>query len=294
MTHSITDMASSSVILPSFDKAFRTLDAIAAISSSMFDGALDAKICYVHLHKCGGTSITQAIKACYQSFSSITDRNTFHLNGSAASHAAYKSAENMKSEDEDYWLAKFREHLLLYHMCQAKIKYVAGHFSFSEIAYQNFSDQYAFVTVLRDPIKRWISAYLYSQYGQYAKPNSDENFSNFLNSERAFKGGCLYVKSIGGLDKTGDYTSEAAIERAKENLHKFSIVGFLEHQEAFSKQFEKQFGRRLKIRKYNQTKKSGSFKKSLVSEEVEAKIREICKPDIEVYQYAINNFLQNN
>jgi hypothetical protein len=287
MTHSITDMASSSVITPSFDKAFRTLDAIAAIGSSMFDGALDAKICYIDLHKCGGTSITQAIKACYQSFSSITEHNTFHLNGTAASHAANQSFKNQsKSEDEDYLIGKFRENLLLYYMYQPKIKYVAGHFSFSEIAYQNFSNQYAFVTVLRDPVKRWISAYLYNRY---VVSNLDQEFSDFLNSERAIKGGCLYVKSIGGINEKGDYTSEAAIERAKENLHKFSIVGFLEHQEVFLKQFEKQFGRKLKIRKYNQTKKSENFKKALISEEIEAKIRKICKPDIEVYQYAIDN-----
>lgn len=291
MIHSMTDMASSLVITPSFDKAFQTLDAIAAISSNIFDGSLDAKICFVHLHKCGGTSIAQAIKSCYQSFSSITDKNTFHLNGTAASNAAHKSFENhLRSEDEDYLLGKFREHLLLYHMCQSKIKYVAGHFSFSEIAYQNFSKQYAFITVLRDPVKRWISAYLYNRY---VVSKLDQDFSDFLNSERAIKGGCLYVKSIGGLNKTGDYTSEAAIKRAKENLHKFSIIGFLEHKEAFSKQFEKQFGRKLKIRKYNQNHNSKDFKESLISEETEAKIREICRPDIEVYQYAINNFLQN-
>ncbi|WP_339382035.1 sulfotransferase family 2 domain-containing protein [Gloeocapsopsis dulcis] len=290
----MNNMASSLVITPSFDKAFRILDAITAISSNVFDGSLDAKICFVHLHKCGGTSITQAIKSCYQSLSSITDNNTFHLNGAAASKAAHKSFENhLDSEDEDYLIGKFREHLLLYHMYQSKIKYAAGHFSFSEIAYQNFSGKYAFVTVLRDPVKRWISAYLYSRYGQYATPNLDEDFSDFLNSERAFKGGCLYVKSIGGLDKTGNYTSEAAIERAKENLHKFSVVGFLEHQEIFVKQFEQQFGRKLRIRKYNRTNKSKTFKKSLISEEIEAKIREICRPDIEVYQYAMNNFLQN-
>ncbi|PIG90646.1 hypothetical protein CSQ79_25750 [Gloeocapsopsis sp. IPPAS B-1203] len=245
---------------------------------------------YLHLHKCGGTSITQAIKACYQNISSITENNTFHLNGAAASSAAHKTFEdNLDSENNDYLVGKFRENLLLYYMCQPKINYIAGHFSFSEVAYQNFSNKYAFITVLRNPVKRWISAYFYNRY---TISKLDEDFYEFLSSERALKGGCMYVKSIGGPNKSGDYTSEDAVKRAKENLHKFSIVGLLEHKEEFVNQFEQRFGRKLKIRSYNRSIQSEGFKKSFITEEIETKIKELCRPDIEVYEYALNHFLK--
>ncbi|PPS41155.1 sulfotransferase family 2 domain-containing protein [Chroococcidiopsis sp. TS-821] len=284
-------MVSNLLTTPSFDKALRTLDAIAAIGNNVLEGSLDTKIFYLHLHKCGGTSIAQAIKACYQSFSSIIEHNTFHLNGAAASSAARKYFEDtpITAEDNDYLIGKFRESLLLYYMCQPNINYIAGHFSFSEAAYQNFSDKYAFVTVLRNPVKRLISAYFYSQ--QEISKLSEEDLLNFLDSERALRGGYMYVKSIGGLVQSGDYTSEAAIKRAQENLHKFRLIGFLEHKEVFIEQFEQKFGRKLKIRNYNQNSKAKTAKQSLISEKIEAKIREICQPDMEVYEYALTHFL---
>lgn len=113
----------------------------------------------------------------------------------------------------------------------------------------------------------------------------------FLESERGQRQGYEYVKFLGGADKLGDYTSEEAINRAKENLHKFTIVGCLEHQGEFVKQFEEQFGRRLKIGVTNQSPKPETERKSIITEEIKEKIRAICRPDIEIYQYAKDNFV---
>ncbi|MBE9191003.1 sulfotransferase family 2 domain-containing protein [Gloeocapsopsis crepidinum LEGE 06123] len=281
--------------MPSFEKAVKYLDVLTSISNNFLDGSLQENIVYVHLHKCGGTSITQAIKSCYHHLGSILDENTFHLNGQAASSAAQKIISQIDLSSEttaaysDYLIAKFREDLLLYYMCQPNIKYIAGHFAFSNTAYQYFAKKYAFVTVLREPVKRWISAYFYNRY---KKHQLEGEFSDFLKSDSAIKGGCLYVKSIGGLDKSGDYSSQKAIARAKENLHKFKVVGCLEYTPDFLNQFEKKFGKKLKIRRFNQSPKPKKIQQAVVTPEIEKKIREICQPDIEVYQYALENFVK--
>lgn len=287
-------MVSNFVSAPSFEKAVKYLDVFTSMSHNFLDGSLQENIVYVHLHKCGGTSIAQAIKSCYHSLGNIFDDNTFHLNGKAASSAAQKSISQIDLSGDsdaysDYLTAKFREDLLLYYMCQPNIKYIAGHFAFSNTAHQYFGNKYSFVTVLRDPVKRWISAYFYNRY---RKNELEGEFSDFLKSESARKGGCLYVKSIGGLDKSGDYSSPEAIARAQANLHKFRIVGFLEQTTEFLERFENEFGKKLKIRKFNQSPKPKDFQQAIVTPEIEAKIREICQPDIEVYQYARANATQ--
>lgn len=104
--------------------------------------------------------------------------------------------------------------------------------------------------------------------------------------------GYEYVKFLGGANKAGDYTSRQAIDRAKKNLHKFDIVGFIEYQEHFLEQFEDRFGVRLKLETRNQNPTSESYRKSIVTEEIEEKIKTICKTDRELYQYAVDNFVK--
>lgn len=270
----------------------RSFDTLVATSNNLFHGSLKDNIVFLHLFKCGGTSFAQAIKSCYLDLGLIRNRNIFHLNGKAAKNATQKILELPNSLEEqnnhDYISWKFREYLLLYHMSQQHTNYIAGHFRFSEAAYQYFSDKYSFITVLRDPVERFISAYFYRRY---KTGMLEREIEEHLQSKNCLNEGSLYVRSLCGTDGIEDWSCTKAIAKAKENLHKFRIIGFLEYQEEFLRQFEAQFGRRLKIKVTNQSPKSGAYKKSIVTSEIRAKITEICQPDLEIYQYAVNNFM---
>ena len=275
------------------EENIKILDGLVATTNNLFHGSLKENIVFFHFFKCGGTSIAQAIKSCYLNLELIKNRHIFHLNAGAARNAAQEILElsdfPLAQTNNDYIDRKLRESLLLYYMNQKHIKYIAGHFRFSEIAYQCFSDKYAFVTFLRDPVERFISSYLYSRY---KIGTIDKEFIEHLKSEKFLSGVSLYAKCLCDLDHIEDYTSDIAIARAKENLHKFKIVGFLEYKEEFLNQFEEQFGRRLKIKVLNKSPKPEAYRKSIITEEIKEKIQEICKPDIEIYQYAVNNFVK--
>ena len=286
-------MIHNQIKAPAYEERSKILDSLMATTNNLFHGSLKENIVFYHFFKCGGTSIAQAIKSCYLNLELSKNRHIFHLNGGAAKNASQKILElsdfPFAQTNNDDIERKFEEYLLLYYMSQKHIKYIAGHFTFSEIAYHYFSDKYAFVTVLRDPIERFISAYFYRRY---KTGKLDKDFKEHLKSENCLGGGFHYVKSLCGLESTEDYTSARAIAVAKENLHKFKIVGFLEYQEEFLNQFEEQFGRRLKIKVLNRSPKPEAYRKSIITQEIKEEIKKICKPDLEIYQYAVNNFVK--
>lgn len=285
----------SFIKMPPSEDTSKAFESVIARSNNLFNGSLKENIFFLHIHKCGGSSINQAIKSCYLTWDITKDRRLVHLDSHAAFNAAQKCIDqtNFPSEQTDtYHLLRFRENLLLYYMDQKDINYIAGHFSFSATAYEYFFKKYAFITVLRDPVARWISFYFYNRNKQRGPFKIDTELEAFIESERGQRQGYEYVKFLGGADQAGDYTSAQAINRAKENLHKFSIVGCLEYQGDFVKQFEERFGRKFKIGVSNQSPKSEPERKSIISEGIKEKVREVCKPDIEIYQYAINNFVK--
>lgn len=274
------------------DKVFESL---IARSSNLFQGSLKQKTFYLHIPKCGGISIRKAIKSCYLSLDILQDRYLTDLPSTAAFNAAQISANQTgyaSDTTNDYEVLKFRENLLLYYMCQSQIKFISGHFTFSATAYQYFSDKFAFITVLRNPVERWISAYFYNRYKKQGHRKIDADITTYLKSEFGRSQGYEYVKFLGGINKEGDYTSKQAINRAKENLRKFSVVGCLEHKECFVDQFEERFGRKLNIGVAKPRNQQHIKPRSEITEEIREEIKEICSPDLDVYQYVITNFVK--
>jgi len=253
---------------------------------------LSEPIFFLHIPKCGGSSIVEAIKHCYVTWANIAERDLFQLSAPASFQAASKLKYNLQNSyfANDFATLKLREQLLLYYMCQ-NAKYISGHFPFSQTAYDSFGDRYKFITILRDPVKRCVSTYFYNRYKTNKHCKIEMGIEEYLNSELGRQTGRVYVNFLGGADEKGDYGDAGAINRAKENLHKFALVGCLECLEDFERLFAARFGRNLKIRVLNQNPKPKSEREAILSEEIKEKIAEICQPDIEIYQYALDTII---
>jgi hypothetical protein len=255
---------------------------------NQFTGGIHARIFFLHIPKCGGTSIGHAVAKHFINLD-IRNRNVSLGFDLAASLNVANILNRTNESIPGNAVFDFEEKLLLYFMSQNRMRYIAGHFVFSETAYRQFHDKYAFIVFLRNPVTRVISNYFYNKYKEDDWCRVEADITPFLQSERGQLQGHQLVKYIGGI--SDDYSSTDAIDRAKRNLHKFDIVGILEFKQAFLNRFENRFGVRLKLKKKNPNPKSLSFQSSVITKEIEHKIRTICKPDLELYQYAIDHFV---
>lgn len=254
-------------------------------------GPLNARIFFLHVPKCGGTSTISALRRAYLSFDIRRDKRVIGLN-SVASSRVISITENTNypfDTDDDTPIQRLREGLLLYFMNQADTLFISGHVGFSERLYQAHAERFSFVTMLRNPVDRWISSYFYNQYknSHYA---FDMDIEAYLESRFGRAQGHEYVKFIGGMDAKGDYRSPTAVHRAIDNLQKFSLIGCLERLGAFKEEFSRRFGRQLRIDRRNASPKSEAFRNSVITRETRQRIEQICEPDLAVYKHLLDAF----
>ena len=231
-------------------------------------------IFFMHIPKTGGTSINLAIKKFYR-------RNFYNLNPAYSQKAAEILYDLDDPPNKSYSTSKFSDHLALYEMVKGT-KYISGHVRFNEDIWKAFHHQYAYVTVFRNPVKRYISNYFYDVYkhDDHAKIYGD--FSTFIESKRGKNRGVSYINYIGGFADSDTCSVTEKFKVAKNNLAKFKLVGFLESIDTFTLEFKHKFGLDLKIPHKNKN----PVVNAAVDDQIVDKIKKICEPDLEFYEYA--------
>lgn len=235
------------------------------------------RIFFFHIAKCGGTSISQAIEAAYKPWRPGRAQAVFRLNEGAARFAD----ESCIGSGNDV-----RRDLLNYALSLPEAKCVLGHFHFSNIAFEKYSGSWQFVTVLRNPIDRWLSHYSYN-LGSTSKYSIDMDLEEFVATERAASFGRAFVDEVtDDIDKTG-LPMDALIDMAVARFNRFSIVGTIENTVDFAKRFEEKFGHRLQIKHLNETPTTKRVETRSISGELLQRISKLCAPDISLYERVI-------
>ena len=234
---------------------------------------------FTHIQKTGGTSIDHAISQYYRrcDYSRIFAAPSYR----AADVLAQKSTTQTRRQH--VW--EIREYLVAYEMAKST-KYIAGHVPFSQTIWEEFHNDYIYLIVLRDPVKRFISKYFYNTFKASNHLKMERDLQDVVSSSSGKDWGSEYVRFISGLNNNDDCTSNNAIQKAKDNLEKFNVIGFLENLEAFVNDFHEVSGIRLQI----SHKRENPVSKPEIDESTIFKIKELCQPDIEIYEYAKNKF----
>ena len=241
------------------------------------------RIVFHHVPKCGGNSVGKALPNRY-----LLSRRTISPFESLHAVDAVLNGHKRRNKKLDNYI--FRQTLLVYLLLK-DFHFIWGHVEFNENTYKIFKEKYLFVTSLRDPVERYISNYFYDRsYKVNNRLKIIKDLDDFTRTERGIRFGRRYCQYFSGLLPSSQFDEKAAVYQAKKNLHKFAVVGIIDNSEDFSKKMRKITGYKFKLGHKNKGTISRSEIDRTVHQEIRNRIREICEPDIEIYEYARQNF----
>jgi hypothetical protein len=233
------------------------------------------KICFSHVPKCAGAALGHAIARRYGILDRILIRN-FHLESEASGNASKATSVPVRD---------LRENVLAYVLAEGKYKYVSGHFRCRPATVAAFREEWHFITMLRHPIDRWISGYVYDRYKLLSWAQTDLSVEQFLESRRGRINGMMYLIYFSNIPQ-GPLISnyQQYVDEAEANLRSFALVGILENLEEVAQTFCGILGKPLKVTAVNPSPNPQAAEEIRKDKELMERIAEVCQPDIELYR----------
>ena len=221
---------------------------------------------YIHVPKCGGSSFGAALRLRYFiSQATITlDHGDPTLRGEARIMSDYRERD-----------AQLRE------LLAAGIRLISGHVRYSETLHLGPGRQHAFVTLLRDPVERFVSHY---NYLQRRHPNADrpDRLERFIETADAQRIASQYLFYFGGHSQTELTDINPVVRRAIRNLSRFDLIGDLARPAAFQRGLVQLTGTPLPHWRRNRAPQPTQVPATLLPQ-----LQSICAPDIEIFRAAL-------
>ena len=234
-------------------------------------------VVFIHTPKCGGSSVERALQNYYR----YSNERIFPIQSRAAAGVFAETDDYAAMDAEAFQL---RKRLMAYAM-ERGVKCLTGHTPYDPALKRRFADTHKFVTVLRDPVKRFCSNYRFGYRSGMAHQITEE-IEDFVKTPKGVHFGRMYAAYYSGLDLREDLTSEEAIELAVKNLTSMDLVGFLDTMDDFQKQLRDTLGANLKIGHVNRTSDRATAWNGEFTPDQMRLIEEACAPDIEIFKRA--------
>ena len=200
------------------------------------------RICFVHIPKCGGSSFRTAISK-YGPFGLIKRKGVHAM-------SAKKSYQEAVHEGIDPLI--YRENVLIDLLSKSQYKVVFGHFRCTSKTRERFQDRWKFVTLLRNPVDRWISHYHYDRYKSSTHHKTELDIHQYIKSEEGKRVGTLYLRHFSSYTEDIGISKVDYVIEAVQNIKAFDSCLILEEIQDTMPDLESLLGIKFKMRRRNQ------------------------------------------
>lgn len=163
--------------------------------------------------------------------------------------------------------------------------FITGHCFAPPSLVDKFKDEWNFITVLRDPVDRFISEYVYNTYKDLSWKKNNLPIEEYIFTDKMSSHGVTYALFFSGLNFNEIMENpNTAIELSVNNLKNYYKIGFLDNLDDWIEELNEEFKVSIKSATTNK-----SPNKSVVNEIIEdqakmARIKELCAIDIAMFQ----------
>ena len=183
-------------------------------------------------------------------------------------------------------LSELHAALLLYAMGLPKNGFISGHVPFCRAAADAFGEQWQFVTVLREPVSRFMSEYLYNRFKMSQHFRVEEGLEAYLDTADARRTSTQITNFLTGRRDAYAAPTDRDVDAALDNLRRFAVVGLLEDLNRFASDIAARFGHRPAIPHTNQSPVPASERDQDIDPAIRNRIAELCVADVEIYRRA--------
>jgi len=253
------------------------------------EAAKSPPLLFLHLPKCAGTSFANYLGQLYNA------KDIHHI----PAYQLRKSVALMQSSPMDNLADAnaYRAATVLH--AQSGIlqnkQLILGHFYYHPV----FDDQennghLKKITVLRHPVKRFISDFVYSRVTHKNDFQLADNFDlyKYLDSAHGREKLNCISHMIGGFDDSGEFTEADCNNRALQRLKEFDSVAVISDHVSLDTQLSRFLGHQVKLSKLNTIKEKSSDDapfvnalEKLFNKSVQSELLQRCEPDMEIYNY---------
>lgn len=251
------------------------------IGNRLFRWDKTPRIFFCHVPKCAGTSLVKTI------------RQTVYPLGVVPKFDIDLAASFVASTSLNVPMLDVRQNIMAYNLALGSKRFGSGHIPCKPRLVSQFSSDWAFVTVLREPIDRWISGFVYSSYKKTGWFENQLSIEDYLETDHAIKDGRVLLRYFSSAKEkdistlTKDLIPEYADE-AIENLSSFALVGTSNNLSAWRVQFDNLFNCKLTLGVANSSPNKAVGNWIRQDPDLVARIKELCLPDLNIYQKLID------
>lgn len=228
---------------------------------------------YIHVPKCGGTSFGSALRLRY-----FYSQSTIRLRHSRAlQQALFPQAKGVERIKHEY---RIRD-VLLAQLMSRNLRCICAHTRYHPALHSTHQADARFITMLRDPVERFVSHYHYVQR-RHPDPARPDTLEAFLDTADAVRIGAQYLFYFARTLPFDTNDIDHAVARAKSALGQFEIIGDLSRPDAFHSALRTLVKTPLPVVRRNRAPQQREYPDG----DILRRISELCAPDIEIYRHA--------